>query len=206
MGPQRREPDSPSAPARAHTGRRRNEATHRAILDAALHLLAASDERPVTVDSIATAAGVGKQTIYRWWPSKGSVLLEALLDRARRDVAEPDTGSVRTDLLAVVESTFIGAQHDSTAPALRTLVREAAHDTHLAELLHDFTGIRRAATHGILRRGVTRGELPADTDIALLVDLFYGLFWYRFLLGHEPLDNDTATALVDTLLPLDTRD
>ncbi len=53
----------------------------------------------------------------------------------------------------------------------------------------------------LLRRGVERGELPADTDTALLVDLFYGLFWYRFLLGHEPLDHPTAARLVDILLP-----
>ncbi|WP_227984882.1 TetR/AcrR family transcriptional regulator [Nocardia spumae] len=201
MGSPRPRPDSPSPRARAHTGRRRNEATHRAILDAALAQLAASDGQPVTVDSIAAAAGVGKQTIYRWWPSKGAVLLEALLDRARQDVPAPDTGSVRADLLSVVESTFTGAQQDSTQPALRALVREAAHDAHLAELLRTFTATRRAAVRGILEHGIARGELPADTETDLLVDLIYGLFWYRFLLGHAPLDTTTAVRLVDTLLP-----
>ncbi len=201
MGSQGRKPNSSSPHARGHTGRRRNEATHRAILDAALDLLAASEEQPVTVDSIATAAGVGKQTIYRWWPSKGALLLDALLDRARQDVTAPDTGSARTDLLAVVDSTFTGAQRDSTEPALRALVREAAHDAHLAELLQTFTATRRTAVRELLHRGLERGELAADTDIALLVDLFYGLFWYRFLLGHEPLDHRTAVRLADILLP-----
>ncbi|MDR7170953.1 AcrR family transcriptional regulator [Nocardia kruczakiae] len=199
MGTPPRQPDSP--PERAHTGRRRNEATRRAILDAALAQLAGSDGGSVTVDSIAAAAGVGKQTIYRWWPSKGAVLLDALLERARRSVPTPDTGSVRTDLLAVADSTFTGAQQVSTAPALRALVREAARDPHLAELLREFTAARRAAVRDILERAITRGELPAETDADLLVDLLYGLFWYRFLLGHAPLDHTTATRLVDTLLP-----
>jgi AcrR family transcriptional regulator len=200
MGTPPRQPDSPP-PERAHTGRRRNEATRRAILDAALAQLATSDGGPVTVDSIAAAAGVGKQTIYRWWPSKGAVLLDALLDRAHRSVPTPDTGSVRTDLLAVADSTFTGAQQVSTASALRALVREAARDPHLAELLQEFTAARRAAVRDILERAITRGELPAETDADLLVDLLYGLFWYRFLLGHAPLDRTTATRLVDTLLP-----
>ncbi|MGW5516659.1 TetR/AcrR family transcriptional regulator [Nocardia africana] len=200
MGTPPRQPDS-TPRERAHTGRRRNEATHRAILDAALAQLATSDGGSVTVDSIAAAAGVGKQTIYRWWPSKGAVLLEALLDRARQEVPTPDTGSVRTDLLAVADSTFTGAQQDSTASALRALVREAARDSHLAELLQEFTAARRAAVRDLLERAITRGELPGDTDADLLVDLLYGLFWYRFLLGHAPLDHTTATRLVDTLLP-----
>ncbi|AHH15134.1 putative transcriptional regulator, TetR family [Nocardia nova SH22a] len=201
MGSQRSQPDSPAPHPRTHTGRRRNEATHQAILDAALNLLATSEGRPVTVDSIAAAAGVGKQTIYRWWPSKGAVLLEALLDRARRAVPTPDTGSVRTDILTIADTTFTGAQHPSTAPALRALVREAARDPHLAELLRDFTETRRAVVRDVLERGIARGELPADTDTALLADLLYGLFWYRFLLGHAPLDHATAAHLVDTLLP-----
>jgi len=200
MGTPPRQPDS-TPPERAHTGRRRNEATRRAILDAALAQLAGSDGGSVTVDSIAAAAGVGKQTIYRWWPSKGAVLLDALLDRARRSVPTPDTGSVRTDLLAVADSTFTGAQQVSTAPALRALVREAARDPHLAGLLREFTAARRAAVRDILERAIIRGELPAETDADLLVDLLYGLFWYRFLLGHAPLDHTTATRLVDTLLP-----
>lgn len=200
MGSSPSQPDSPSG-TRPHTGRRRNEATRRAILAAALAQLAAAEGRTITVDSIASAAGVGKQTIYRWWPSKGAVLLEALLDRARADVPIPDTGSVHTDFLAVVESTFSGAQQDPTAAALRALVREAARDPHLAELLGAFTAGRRAAVREILDRGIARGQLPADTDPELLVDLLYGLFWYRFLLGHAPLDRTTAADLVRTLLP-----
>ncbi|MFD8780127.1 TetR/AcrR family transcriptional regulator [Streptomyces sp. NPDC059916] len=193
-------PAKPAESARPHTGRRRNEAARRAILDAALRLLADADGAPVTVETIAREAGVGKQTLYRWWPSKGAVLLDALTDRAEQDVPAPDTGSLRDDLRAVVAATFEGASAPPTAPALRTLAREAARDPHLADLMREFTGARRAALREVLERGRERGELPKGRDLDIMVDQVYGVFWYRFLLGHAPLDERTATDLADSLV------
>ncbi|MTE12203.1 TetR/AcrR family transcriptional regulator [Nocardia aurantiaca] len=187
-------------PVRPHTGRRRNEATRQAILEASLRLLGESEGAPVTIDAIARAAGVGKQTVYRWWPSKGAVLLDALTERSALEVPTPDSGSVRADLRTIAEATFRGAQSSSTAPALRTLVREAAHDPHLAELLATFTAQRREAVRAVLARGQQRGELPADADLDLMVDQFYGVFWYRFILGHAPLDDALAERLTDSIL------
>ncbi|MET9489414.1 TetR/AcrR family transcriptional regulator [Nocardia sp. NPDC006630] len=187
-------------PERPHTGRRRNEATHQAILDTALRLLAESDGAPITIDAIAKAAGVGKQTVYRWWPSKGALLLDALLERATIDVPAPDSGSMREDLRTVVEATFTGAQRKPTGPALRTVAREAARDPHLAELMRAFTAQRRTTVHDILIRGQQRGELPAGADLDLMVDQFYGVFWYRFILGHAPLDRATADRLTDSII------
>ncbi|MFJ4596805.1 MULTISPECIES: TetR/AcrR family transcriptional regulator [unclassified Kitasatospora] len=186
--------------ARPHTGRRRNEAAHQAILDAALHLLAESDGTPVTIDAIARSAGVGKQTVYRWWPSKGAVLLDALTDRAAQDVPGPDTGTLRTDLRAFIATTFDGSQRDTTAPALRTLVREAARDPHLADLMQTFTATRRTTLRDLLARGRERGELADDTDLDLIVDQVYGVFWYRFILGHAPLDATVADRLTNSLV------
>ncbi|MFJ3086720.1 TetR/AcrR family transcriptional regulator [Streptomyces sp. NPDC086838] len=183
---------------RPHTGRRRNEAARRAILDAALQLL--GEGGPVTVETIARAAGVGKQTLYRWWPSKGAVLLEALAERAQRTVPVPDRGDLRSDLQVVLAATFAGAQQPPVGPALRTLAREAARDPQLAALMREFTEARRAALREVLQRGRERGELEPGRDLDLMVDQVYGVFWYRFLLGHAPLDDATATALVDSLL------
>ncbi|MCX5532899.1 TetR/AcrR family transcriptional regulator [Streptomyces sp. NBC_00006] len=187
-------------PERAHTGRRRNEEARRAVLDAALRLLADADGAAVSVDAIAKEAGVGKQTLYRWWPSKGAVLLDALTDRADAEVPAPDSGALRGDLRAVVAATFAGAQRDPVAPALRTLVREAANDPHLADLMREFTGARRAALREVLERGRERGELADDCDVELMVDQVYGVFWYRFLLGHAPLGEAEAVRLADSLV------
>lgn len=183
---------------RAHTGRRRNEAARQAILDAALRLVARADGDAVTVDAIAAEAGVGKQTIYRWWRSKYAVLLEALAERAATDVPTPDTGSLRGDLVAYLTATFLGASR--VAAALRALMADAQRDPQTAEMLGAYTASRRATLHTLLRRGIDRGELTADADLDLLADQAYGVLWYRLLLGHAPLSAAAATALADSLL------
>nr|WP_202539724.1 TetR/AcrR family transcriptional regulator [Streptomyces sp. SID8379] len=165
-----------------------------------MRLLAEADGAAVSVDAIAKEAGVGKQTLYRWWPSKGAVLLDALTERAETAAPVPDSGALGDDLRAVVAATFAGAQRPPVAPALRTLVREAAHDPHLAELMREFTGARRAALRTVLERGRERGELTADCDLDLMVDQVYGVFWYRFLLGHAPLGEAEAARLADSLM------
>jgi AcrR family transcriptional regulator len=190
---------APDGRRRAHTGRRRNEEARQAILDAALRLLMTPGSGPLTVDVIAREAGVGKQTIYRWWPSKGAVLLEALTDWGDALVPSPDTGSLRDDLIDFLRSTFHRAGEPSTGALLRTLTGEAARDPHTAELLRQFTEARRGALHAIVERGRQRGELAADADLDLLVDQAYGLFWYRFLLGHAPLTDEIADRLADSL-------
>ena len=190
---------SPDGRRRAHTGRRRNDEARNAVLDAALRLLTTPGGGPPTVDVIAREAGVGKQTIYRWWPSKGAVLLEALTGWGDALVASPDTGSLRGDLIDFLGSTFRRAAEPSTAALLRTLTSEAARDPYTAELLQQFTRARRDALHAIMERGRDRGELATDADLDLLVDQAYGLFWYRFLLGHAPLTDEVAERLADVL-------
>jgi AcrR family transcriptional regulator len=184
---------------RPHTGRRRNEQVRQAILDAAMTLLARSDGTPVTVDTIAREAGVGKQTIYRWWPSKGAVFLEALTEHAHTVVPEADTGNLRDDLAALISASFTGARSPTTAPVLGSLVREAAHDAHLARMMGEFTAIRRAALREVLERGRARGELADDADLDLIVDQVYGVLWYRLLVGHAELGTAAAERLATTL-------
>ncbi|WP_405561841.1 TetR/AcrR family transcriptional regulator [Streptomyces sp. NBC_01180] len=185
---------------RPHTGRRRNEAARRAILDAALRLIADSEGGPVTAQAIAREAGVGKQTLYRWWSSKGAVLLDALTDHADQAAPAPDTGTLHEDLRAFIAAVFAGGRHPTTAPALRALAREAGNDPSLAQLMATFTEERRALLRDVLTRGVERGELRADQDLDLMVDQVYGVFWYRFLLGHAPLNDTVADSLADSLV------
>ncbi|WP_439674287.1 TetR/AcrR family transcriptional regulator [Embleya sp. MST-111070] len=189
--------DNDDPPRRAHTGRRRNEDARRAILDAVLVLLAESGGAPVTIDTIARAAGVGKQTIYRWWPSKGAVLLEALIGLAGDVVSPPRGETLRADLTSFVTATFRGARAESTAAVLRSLVREAARDPHAADLVRTFTETRRDALRALLAGHPD--ELAPDADLDLIVDQMYGLFWYRFLLAHRPLSDEAAAALGATL-------
>ena len=188
------------ATRRPHTGRRRNNAAREAILDAAMRLLARTDGEPMTVDTLAREAGVGKQTIYRWWSSKGEVLLEAMTRHAQVEVPAPDTGSLREDLRGLLEVTFDTADSSPTGALLRTLAAEAAGNPAVADLLRRFTAARREVLHEILERGQARGELAADADLDLMVDQVYGLLWYRLLLGHRPFGKDAAERLTRALI------
>jgi AcrR family transcriptional regulator len=189
-----------SSVSRVHTGRRRNEVARQAILDAAFRLLRSANDQDLTIDAIAAAAGVGKQTIYRWWPSKGAVVAEALADRARDTAPVPDTGTLRGDLTRFLTDTFAGATDPSAAGMLRRVMAAAQHDPHLAEATAAFTARRRQELRTLLERGRTRGELTATADLDLLTDLAYGFLWYRLLVGHAPLDANAAASLADHLI------
>src|SRR6202035_1626780 len=109
-----------------------NDAARDAILDAAFRLLSGPETDGVTIDAIAAAAGVGRQTIYRWWPSKGAVVADALVRHAQVVVPERDTGSFTGDLTAFLVDSFAGLEYESYADRLRQIVTEAQHDEHVA--------------------------------------------------------------------------
>jgi AcrR family transcriptional regulator len=189
---------SDERPRRAHTGRRRNDAAREAILDATVDLI--YNDADVTIDAIAHAAGVGRQTIYRWWPSKGAVAAEALARRARDIVPARDTGSVRDDLTAFLTDSFAGLEDENLRGALRRIAAAAQRDVHVAAVLADFTAARRAALRELLQRGQDRGELSPGADLAMLVDMAYGVLWYRVLISHAPLDAEAAKSLAAGLM------
>jgi AcrR family transcriptional regulator len=181
--------------SRPHTGRRRNDAARDAILDAAFRLLTRPGAEGVTIEAIAAEAGVGRQTIYRWWPTKGAVVAEALVRHARSTVPERDTGSLAGDLTAFLTDSFGGLQPDGWSDALREIVAVAQSDEHVARVLADFTAARRAALRALLARGQAAGELAAEADLDMLVDMAYGVLYYRLLVGHAPLDEAAARSL-----------
>jgi AcrR family transcriptional regulator len=183
--------------SRRHTGRRRNDEAREAILEAAATLLAGPDGMAVTIEAIAAAAGVGRQTIYRWWPSKGAVLLDAMTERAAVEVPVPDQGSLLDDLRWFLTATFRSAT--AAAPVLRGVMAEAQRDPHAAELLVGFTGRRRAALRELIGRSRARGEVAEHADVELLVDQAFGVLWYRLLTGHGELTDAAAERLAVSL-------
>jgi AcrR family transcriptional regulator len=182
---------------RPHTGNRRNDAAERAILHAAADLLAADGGAPISVAAIAERAGVGKQTIYRWWPSKSAVLLDAMIHRARQLAPAPDSGDLRTDLRVFLRATF------ATAPDNRRLLlgvlREALADDATMYRLAAFTAARRDELARILDRTRARGQVPASERPAIAVDQAFGLLWYRMIFAHQPLDEHAADELAAVL-------
>jgi AcrR family transcriptional regulator len=187
--------DSKPAEAKPCRGRPRSEHSHEAILNAVLELLEAEGYGALTIEGVARQAGVGKQTIYRWWKCKAELVLEAYANHAASKTPVPDRGTVRGDLEA-----FLGAGFkrltDISGPIMRGLMADAVHDEEFREVLMTaFLGKRRDALKEILRRGVARGELEPGADLDLACDLILGPMWYRLLLQHGKLDAKFARQL-----------
>lgn len=180
--------------------RRRCPKSHQAILTAAVELLEEKGYAGVTIEAIAARASVGKQTIYRWWSSKADVILEAYTAQATKLVSTPDTGSVRADLLLLLQQ--VCDRLTSTAGmVVAGLIAEAQHEPKLAEAFRNqFIASRRAATQTILQRGIERGELRQNLDLEVAIDLLYGAIWYRLLLKHAPLEGGFVKELIEQLL------
>lgn len=181
-------------------GRRRSGQAHQAILQATIDVLSQEGYRAMTIEAIAAKAGVGKKTIYRWWPSKAALALEALTASTEEQVPFSDTGSLEGDLLAYFEHSFAGLR-GKAGTALSGLAAEAQLDPEFAhEFQRMFIVPRKKALVALLQRGVQRGELAHETNLEVLADLIYGAKWYRFLLYPAPLDAAFAREIVELIL------
>ncbi|MGH1562289.1 TetR/AcrR family transcriptional regulator [Mumia sp. DW29H23] len=190
-----REPVSPPP-------RRRSERARTAVLGAAAELVEEVPYAKVTVEAIAARAGVGKQTIYRWWPSRGAVVFDALLARAGGAEAPlPDTGDLRADL-----STFLGqAVTAMTAPHedafLRAVTVEILQDATVAAQYRERLMVpQRAAVRSRLESAQVAGEIRAGTDLDVLVECLLGPVVGRWVLGSGDLDTAYAHAVVGLVL------
>jgi AcrR family transcriptional regulator len=181
-------------------GRPRRIEADEAILTATVELLGDVGVAGFSMDLLAQRAGVGKATIYRRWPSKEALMLEAMRTVVT-PVAAPDTGAVRADLRAYVGE--LVARYGSaraSSDVLPHLLEASCYDDQLRVSLEDYLRNRQIAVRTIIGRGIERGELPAKADIDLLVDLVLGPFFYRRLLTGAPLDDDFADRLVEHVL------
>ncbi|MEU6829464.1 TetR/AcrR family transcriptional regulator [Nocardia beijingensis] len=176
-------------------GRPRSEETRRAILRAALELCERDGYQDLTIKAIADAAGAGRQTVYRWWPDKASVLMEALAGLAEEDPALR-VRAESTDVLAEVEGLLTVTYELTrklTGQALVGLMADAQRDPALSERLQSAViGPRRAALRTLLRRGVDSGEFAGAVPLDLVVDFAFGAMWYRLLSRHAPVDSALA--------------
>ena len=185
---------------RPHTGRRRNEAAREAIIDAAIVLLQEVGYEGFTIERLARDAGVGKQTIYRWWPSKAAVIAEAVATRAQHTIPLPDTGTLAADLREFFQTTFRQSEDPKVLSELKSMMVASIENPESARPFHDFLASRRATLRILLERGAARAEVAADADLDFLTDLAYGLLWYRGLVGHRRLDDEAARKLAGALV------
>ena len=177
-------PDSTTSAPRAPKGRappRRDENARRAVLHAADDLLVERGFGGVTIEGIAARAGVAKQTIYRWWPSKVDVLLDTLIADA---VAVPDTGSAVDCTRRYLRSLARFLTKEPAGKVLLALIGEAQHDPEMARTFHQrYIDPQRQRERDMLKHGINSGELSAELDIAATLDALYGPILYRALTG-----------------------
>jgi len=183
-------------------GRPRSEASRQAILVAALSLATEVGYAGLTIEGIAARAGVGKQTIYRWWPAKADVLLEAGAAKADLRVPVTDHGSYRADLRAFLEASYAMGNQPQFAGLLRALMAEAQLDPEFGMRFRAaFLERRREALAVITGRARERGDLPDRPDPETVADIVFGTIWYRILATRRPFDPGLADDLLDVLAP-----
>lgn len=183
---------------------RRSETSRRAILTAAFELAGEVGYARLSIEGIAARAGVGKQTIYRWWPSKGAVLLDAFLMLAEGTddrPALPDTGDLEADLKTVLRATVAELTDPRYDEPLRALTTEIMHDPELAATYAErLDRPMKELKKQRLRSAQQAGELPADLDLDLAVELLWGPLRTRWLERGEPLTPEYADRIVETVL------
>lgn len=184
--------------------RRRNPQTHRAILDATRELLLAGGYERLSIEGIAARAGVGKQTLYRWWPTKAAIVAEAVIEGAvlPDDTVVEDSGDTAADLRGWLHARAQSFATPTHASLIRALTCAAADDRGDARRLYQrFTGPHQAAVVARLRHGVDAGQVRPDVDLDAVADALIGALLFQLLAGEEAVSPTRADGLLRIVLP-----
>jgi AcrR family transcriptional regulator len=179
-------------------GRPRSEPARQAILAAAADLLLTRGLAAVSMDAVAARAGVSKATIYRWWPTKETLALDALYEQLSEPSPEPpDTGTLRGDLLALLLGWIERVGDRPFGRVIGALITEAATDPVFGKLYRErYVEPRRAQARTIFARAMGRDEIVVGTDVEAAIDLLYGALYHRLLHGHAPLTQEFVETVV----------
>ena len=180
-------------------GRHRSLEAEASILKAALDLLERKPLREVTADAIARRAGVSKATIYKWWPNKNLVALDAYLGGMTERVAIPNTGSAELDFTVQLKS--VTAFYKSPLGRLfcQFIAEGQSNPGFLALFRQRFLYLRRDSARVMWRRGVDRGEIRKEIDGEIVLDLIYGPMVFRLLAGHGSLNDHESEAMIEAI-------
>lgn len=183
---------------------RRSERARRAILSAARELAGEVGYARMSIEGIAAAAGVGKQTIYRWWPSKAAVVFDAILEansHEGRSVGLPDTGDLETDLRVVLRGTVAELTDPVNDRLQRALAAEIQADLAVAdELVRRLLRPQLDATAARIGEGIRAGQVDKSVDPGLAVELLFGPVFHRWLLRTGNLDDEFADDVLALVL------
>ena len=181
-------------------GRPRSAIADEAIREAAVDLFAEHGFEGFSVEDVADHAGVSKATVYRRYPSKVDLIVEAASCLAADEITFPDSGNLRDDVRGLARSLV---ETFKTSPAGRVMPVMAFERKRYPELdagYRRFLADRKTRTRRLLQRAIERGELPPDTDVAVMGSMLVGPIFHRLMITQEPLDDAFVDSLVDALL------
>jgi AcrR family transcriptional regulator len=169
-------------------GRPRSEGCRQKVLAAADTLFTRDGLARMSVDAVAQQAGVSKATIYRWWPNKAAIVMEALLTSSEAEVYVPTSPYPEEDLIARVRRT-VALFRGPRGRVIASLIGQAQSDPEIAEAYRQhLLGPRRIAMRAAIQRAVDAGIYRPDIDFDLATDVLYGPLYQRLLLRHAPFD------------------
>lgn len=181
-------------------GRPRSEEARLAILRNTLEILAESGFDNFTIESVAERAGVGKATVYRWWPNKGALIADAFASSTLTRLHFPDTGSLQNDMSRQMRQ-LVKVFSSPRGRIVSAILAAGQSDAELIAAFRErFLMPRRLEAYTALRRGIVRGELRRDVDLNLLLDSLYGPMYMRFLIRHDRLSADFVDRLCALVL------
>jgi AcrR family transcriptional regulator len=184
----------------ARRGRPRSEEARRAILGAAYELLSAQGPGRLTVEAVAAKAGVGKPTIYRYWPNARALEMAAMLEQPAPDTNVQAGQSAVTDLQAQLEK-VVAIFAEKWGRRMTQMIAASEPDSELSKQFRNTVILRcREEGRAILQRAITERHVRSDINTEVALDMIYGPLFYRLLVGHAPLDPAFAKDLVVTAL------
>jgi AcrR family transcriptional regulator len=155
----------------------------------------------MSMEEVAARAGVGKATVYRRWPSRGALALDAFMSEFRSQLPLPDTGTLRGDLLAALRAWSRAVTKTRAGRMLAGLIAEAQRDPQLALAWRQRVFEPLRAQHkALVERAAQRGEIPATTDADVVLDMVFGAAYHRLLQGHLPLTDRFDRQVVDLVM------
>jgi len=189
--------------AKPRLGRKRDHTRDPEILEVALDVLAETGYDGMTVDMVATRAKAGKATLYRRWPSKADLVLDAVVCMKSRDIdldALPDTGTLRGDLIAMIKTPSI-RESERKLKVMAGIASMIARSPELAAAAQNALVEPRASVNRIMfRRAIERGEIPADVDVEQLCMISPAMVAYRVLMLGKPVDRAYLIGNIDRII------
>ncbi|MQY16539.1 putative HTH-type transcriptional regulator [Streptomyces sp. RB5] len=192
---------APEEGTRRGRGRRPADEVRADVLHTVGELLLAEGLADLTFERIARASGASKTTLYKWWPSKGTLALDAYVHAVEPTLAFPDTGDIRADLLTQLRAFVHVMTETRGGHVLTELIGESQADADLAAAYRKlYSSHRRRLAEERLQRAQEVGQISASIDVRVLIDQLWGAVYHRLLIPDEPVTDDFVVALVTNLL------